>query len=96
MFKVFDADSSGTISFKELRLAVRALGLEVQQRDIRQLVQSMDLNQNGQIELEEFEALVARSRKKETFVVIVTVTCHLRSSISPVFMVMWILQISRC
>ena len=74
VFKVFDADSSGTISFKELRLAIRALGLEVQQRDIKQLLQSMDLNQNGQIELEEFEALVARSGSK-LFVVIVT-TCN--------------------
>ena len=60
VFKVFDADESGAISLKELRLAIRAVGVEVDQQKLRQLVRSMDFNSSGEIELDEFETIVSK------------------------------------
>ena len=59
VFKVFDGNNSGSICLKELRLAVRALGIDVDQERVRQLVRSMDVNVSGEIELDEFEAIVS-------------------------------------
>lgn len=60
MFKVFDGDDSGSISLKELRLAIRAMGMEVDQAKIRQLMRAMDFDNSREIELDEFEAVVSR------------------------------------
>jgi len=60
VFKVFDGDNSGSIGLKELRLAIRALGVEVDQEKIKQLVRAMDFNDSGEIELDEFETIVSK------------------------------------
>jgi hypothetical protein len=59
VFKVFDADGSGSISLKELRMAVRSLGFELDHTRIADLVRSVDFNDSGGIELDEFEAIVS-------------------------------------
>jgi len=58
VFMQFDRDGSGAISAAELRAALRALGSSVDNEAASSILARYDADQNGNIDLHEFQALV--------------------------------------
>merc|ERR1712146_707898 len=52
-FDLFDTDGSGTIDAKELKVAMRALGLDAKKDEIRRMINDID-NGSGTIDFNEF------------------------------------------
>ena len=59
-FDIFDADGSGFIDAKELRVAMRALGFEPTKEEVRKLISEMDSDGSGTIDFPEFMQLVGK------------------------------------
>ena len=57
-FRRFDANNSGKLDYKELRTALRGLGVDVNEREAVRVLQSYDGDGNGLMELDEFSRLV--------------------------------------
>ncbi|KAL5460534.1 hypothetical protein EMCRGX_G033986 [Ephydatia muelleri] len=53
-FDLFDADGSGTIDAKELKVAMRALGFEPKKEEIRKMISDIDKDGSGTIDFNEF------------------------------------------
>merc|ERR1712188_41674 len=53
-FGLFDADASGMIDVRELKAAMRALGFEVKNEELKKMVTDVDNDGNGTIEFAEF------------------------------------------
>merc|ERR1711924_576414 len=53
-FSLFDADASGMIDVRELKAAMRALGFEVKNEELKKMVTDVDNDGNGTIEFAEF------------------------------------------
>merc|ERR1711959_889919 len=53
-FGLFDADASGMIDVRELKAAMRALGFEVKNEELKKMVSDVDNDGNGTIEFSEF------------------------------------------
>merc|ERR1711907_210491 len=53
-FGLFDADASGMIDVRELKAAMRALGFEVKNEELKKMVSDVDNDGNGTIEFGEF------------------------------------------
>merc|ERR1712057_81498 len=53
-FGLFDADASGMIDVRELKAAMRALGFEVKNEELKKMVADVDNDGNGTIEFAEF------------------------------------------
>merc|ERR1712072_94970 len=53
-FSLFDADASGMIDIRELKAAMRALGFEVKNEELKKMVADIDGDGNGTIEFVEF------------------------------------------
>ena len=62
-FRLFDKDGSGNIDFYELRDAMRALGLAMTKEEVRKLMQSIDTDNNGFIDEDEFRELMTKKIK---------------------------------
>ncbi|EOA34990.1 hypothetical protein CARUB_v10020082mg [Capsella rubella] len=54
MFKNMDTDSSGTITFDELRSGLHRLGSKLTESEIKQLMEAADVDQSGTIDYIEF------------------------------------------
>merc|ERR1712007_262456 len=52
-FSLFDADASGMIDIRELKAAMRALGFEVKNEELKKMVADIDGDGNGTIEMGE-------------------------------------------
>lgn len=63
-FDLFDADGSGSIDLKEMRIAMKALGFNPSTEEVRKMVAEVDADGSGSISFEEFQALM--SSKSET------------------------------
>uniref|UniRef100_A0A0K0DNN2 Calmodulin n=1 Tax=Angiostrongylus cantonensis TaxID=6313 RepID=A0A0K0DNN2_ANGCA len=59
-FLLFDKDGNGTISTKELGVAMRALGQNPTEQQILEIINEVDINGNGQIEFPEFCVMMKR------------------------------------
>lgn len=57
-FELFDTDGSGTIDAKELNVAMRALGFEMTEEQINQMIADVDKDGSGAIDLDEFEHMM--------------------------------------
>ncbi|KAG7035213.1 putative calcium-binding protein CML20, partial [Cucurbita argyrosperma subsp. argyrosperma] len=57
-FELFDTDGSGTIDAKELNVAMRALGFEMTEEQIRQMIADVDKDGSGAIDYDEFEYMM--------------------------------------
>ncbi|CAN6226117.1 unnamed protein product [Urochloa humidicola] len=57
-FDLFDTDNSGTIDAKELNVAMRALGFEMTEEQINQMIADVDKDGSGAIDYEEFEHMM--------------------------------------
>ncbi|KAI3667275.1 hypothetical protein L6452_42325 [Arctium lappa] len=53
-FELFDTDGSGTIDAKELNVAMRALGFEMTDEQINQMIADVDKDGSGAIDFDEF------------------------------------------
>merc|ERR1712072_564450 len=53
-FSLFDSDASGMIDIRELKAAMRALGFEVKNEELKKMVTDIDNDGNGTIEFVEF------------------------------------------
>ncbi|XP_038997540.1 caltractin-like [Hibiscus syriacus] len=53
-FELFDTDGSGTIDAKELNVAMRALGFEMTEEQIHQMIADVDKDGSGAIDFDEF------------------------------------------
>lgn len=61
LFKEWDADGSGTVSPKEFRQAMEAIGLGEHPEAIRYLFESIDIDNSGEVALDELERAVRPS-----------------------------------
>merc|ERR1711865_130415 len=55
VFGLFDADQSGAIDCRELKGAMRALGFEVKNDELKKMVSDIDTDGNGSIEFKVFD-----------------------------------------
>merc|ERR1712132_7813 len=53
-FDLFDTDGSGTIDAKELKVAMRALGLDAKKDEIQKMINDIDKDGSGTIDFNEF------------------------------------------
>merc|ERR1712132_9540 len=53
-FSLFDSDASGMIDIRELKAAMRALGFEIKNEELKKMVTDVDNDGNGTIEFGEF------------------------------------------
>merc|ERR1711918_294243 len=66
-FGLFDADASGMIDVRELKAAMRALGFEVKNEELKKIVSDVDNDGNGTIEFAEFlEMMTGKMGEKDT------------------------------
>ena len=59
-FDLFDKDSSGTITTKELGTVMRNLGQNPSEEELKQLIREVDLNGDGTIDFKEFLCLMIK------------------------------------
>ena len=60
LFELFDKDSSGTITTKELGTVMRNLGQNPSEEELKQLIREVDLNGDGTIDFKEFLCLMVK------------------------------------
>merc|ERR1712036_133302 len=66
-FSLFDSDASGMIDIRELKAAMRALGFEVKNEELKKMVTDIDNDGNGTIEFVEFlQMMTAKMGEKDT------------------------------
>merc|ERR1712193_11743 len=66
-FNLFDGDQSGAIDVRELKAAMRALGLEVKNEELKKMVADVDNDGNGTIEFAEFlQMMTGKMGEKDT------------------------------
>jgi centrin-1 len=53
-FNLFDTDGSGSIDYKELRNAMRALGFDTKKEEMQKIIDEIDADGSGEIEFPEF------------------------------------------
>ena len=58
-FDLFDADGSGKIDFRELRVAMTALGQKPNDRDVRNIMEKFDKDHSDTIDKDEFFIIMA-------------------------------------
>merc|ERR1711934_1213787 len=57
-FSLFDSDASGAIDVRELKAAMRALGFEVKNDELKKMVTDVDNDGNGTIEFVELQDMI--------------------------------------
>jgi centrin-1 len=66
-FNLFDTDHSGSIDYRELKAAMRALGFEIKKEELRKMITDIDADGSGQIEFPEFlEMMTGKMGEKDT------------------------------
>ena len=63
-FSLFDKDLNGSITIKELGAVLRSMGQNPSENDIKEMIDSLDDNENGTIEFSEFIGLVDKLNQK--------------------------------
>ena len=64
-FEMFDKDKDGTITTKELANVMRSLNHDPTEDELNEMIAEVDLEGNGEIDVEEFVTVMTR-RSKET------------------------------
>merc|ERR1712062_290609 len=64
-FDLFDADGSGTIYAKELKVAMRALGFEPKKEEIKKLIAEIDKESTGTIDFNDFLTLMTHKMSEK-------------------------------
>merc|ERR1712162_66763 len=66
-FSLFDSDASGAIDVRELKAAMRALGFEVKNEELKKMVSDVDNDGNGTIEFVEFLGMMTGKMGEKVF-----------------------------
>merc|ERR1711927_132862 len=66
-FNLFDGDQSGAIDVRELKAAMRALGFEVKNEELKKMVSDVDNDGNGTIEFAEFLEMMTGKMGEKVF-----------------------------
>merc|ERR1711975_143672 len=66
-FSLFDSDASGMIDVRELKAAMRALGFEVKNEELKKMVMDVDNDGNGTIEFAEFLRMMTGKMGEKVF-----------------------------
>merc|ERR1712153_98674 len=66
-FGLFDGDASGAIDVRELKAAMRALGFEVKNEELKKMVADVDGDGNGTIEFGEFLEMMTGKMGEKVF-----------------------------
>ncbi|XP_077594210.1 centrin-3-like isoform X1 [Stigmatopora nigra] len=69
-FELFDTDHDNKIDYQQLKMAMRALGLEVKKEDVMQILNEFDHDESGRINFNDFrevatERMLDRDPKEE-------------------------------
>ncbi|XP_046573980.1 caltractin [Haliotis rubra] len=64
-FDLFDADGSGTIDAKELKVAMRALGFEPKKEEIKKMIADIDKEGTGTIDFNDFLTLMTQKMSEK-------------------------------
>jgi calmodulin len=59
-FELFDKDGDGRVTARELGVVMRSLGHEPTEEELRDMVNEIDIDGNGTIELEEFVKMMSK------------------------------------
>ncbi|KHG19874.1 Calcium-dependent protein kinase 11 [Gossypium arboreum] len=65
LFKMIDTDSSGTITYQELKDGLKKVGSELMESEIKSLMEAADIDNNGTIDYGEFIAATLHMNKLE-------------------------------
>merc|ERR1712216_282131 len=66
-FSLFDNDASGAIDVRELKAAMRALGFEIKNEELKKMVTDIDNDGSGTIEFGEFlQMMTGKMGEKDT------------------------------
>ncbi|XP_015937659.1 calcium-dependent protein kinase SK5 [Arachis duranensis] len=65
LFKMLDADNSGTITFEELKVGLKKVGSELMESEIKDLMDAADIDNSGTIDYGEFIAATVHLNKLE-------------------------------
>ncbi|KAJ8546156.1 hypothetical protein K7X08_018739 [Anisodus acutangulus] len=66
-FELFDTDGSGTIDARELNVAMRALGFEMTEQQVEQMIADVDKDGSGAIDFDEFvHMMTAKIGERDT------------------------------
>ena len=66
-FGLFDGDASGAIDVRELKAAMRALGFEIKNEELKKMVADVDTDGSGMIEFGEFlEMMTGKMGEKDS------------------------------
>jgi len=66
-FNIFDVDSSGSIDYKELKAAMKALGVAVKKDELRKMITDVDADGSGSVEFPEFlQMMTAKMSSADT------------------------------
>jgi len=57
-FELFDTDGSGSIATQELKVAMKALGFEANQKEIDKLIHGVDDDGDGEMDYDDFERMM--------------------------------------
>ncbi len=63
VFDLFDKDKDGAITTKELGYVMRALGADITQTELQEMINKIDQNSSGKIEFKEFLELFVKKLK---------------------------------
>lgn len=66
-FDHYDADHSGSISAKELHKLLSGLGEPLTLQNVQDLIRSVDANGNGEVEFDEFLAILTKQKAKNQY-----------------------------
>merc|ERR1712139_201111 len=64
-FDLFDTDVSGSIDTNELKVAMKALGMDAKSEEIRKLINDIDSDGDGTIDFDEFLAMITARKQGE-------------------------------
>ncbi|CAD5114254.1 DgyrCDS3395 [Dimorphilus gyrociliatus] len=64
-FDLFDADGSGTIDAKELKVAMRALGFEPKREEIKKMIADIDKEGTGTIDFNDFLQMMSQKMSEK-------------------------------
>merc|ERR1719181_735538 len=53
-FNIFDVDQSGSIDYRELKAAMKALGVVVKKDELKKMITDVDADGSGSVEFPEF------------------------------------------
>merc|ERR1712130_116608 len=65
VFRLFDADGDGGITFEELGVVLRSMGQNPSDQELREMIREMDIDNSGTVDFEEFVTLMQKKSAED-------------------------------